>query len=157
MPSASASFSAGCFVDSVVLEVLASLLSERRGGGTPMRQLSVRLAAPAAAVLLVIAAIGFLVAALYETFLQMSDRIAAPLLVAATLAAAAGLIVLSIWAVNARREAGAPRRRERPEKGEADIASFVTEMGAAVSNQRIAPLTAVGLALAAGLARGMRK
>lgn len=122
-----------------------------------MRRLSVRLAAYAVAALLAIAAIGFLVAALYETFLLMSDRIAAPLLVAATLATAAGLVVLAMWAINARREAGAPRRRERPEKEEADIASFVSEMGAAVSSERIAPLTAVGLALAAGLAHGMRK
>lgn len=122
-----------------------------------MRQLSVRLAAYAVAALLVVAAIGFLVAALYETFLLMSDRIAAPLLVAATLAAAAGLVVLAMWAVNARREAGEPRRREQPGKEEADIVSFVSEMGAAVSNERMAPLTAVGLALAAGLVRGMRK
>lgn len=143
-----------------MVELLASFLSEVRGGRTQAQRLPIRLIAYCAvtfvAALLATATIGFLTAALYQTFLLVSDRVGAPLLVAATLAAAAGLIVLAAWAVKACREAGGQTRDERPKDG-GDVLSFVNEMGAAISSRRIPPLTAIGLALAAGVAHGMRK
>jgi hypothetical protein len=144
-----------------VVAILASLLSQGRGGEARGQRLSLRLIAYLASVfvagLLATAAIGFLIAALYQTFLLISDPIGAPLLVAATLAAATGLIVLAFWAVNACRGAGRPARDERQAEDGVDVLSFVDEMGAAISSRRIPPLTAIGLALAAGVAHGMHK
>jgi len=111
----------------------------------------------AAVALLALTAIGFLVAALYQTYLALSDPIVASLLVAATLAAAAGLVVVAMWLAQPRAADGESAHDTDQGDGQGDVLSFLSEMESSISSERLPPLTAVGLALSAGLSRGMRE
>jgi membrane protein implicated in regulation of membrane protease activity len=117
--------------------------------------LSIRLLAFGTAGLLLLAALGFLVVALHVTFVRLTDDVTAPLLVAATLATAAAIVLLVMWLI--RRGANPERERGERKDGADELLSLVGQMSEAIANKTVPPLTVVGLALATGLAQGLRK
>jgi heme A synthase len=138
-----------------VLEILTALLSERRPGGGQAPRLTIRLLAYGTVGLLVLAALGFLMAALHVTFVRLTDEVTAPLLVAATLATAAFLILLVLWLI--RHAANEERERGGRKDGADELLSLVGQMSEAIEDKKMRPLTVIGLALAIGLTQGLRK
>ena len=136
-------------------EILTTLLSEHGRGGGSVRRLTIRLIAYGMVGLLLLAMLGFLMAALHTTFVRVTDSVTAPLLVAATLATAAAIVLLAMWLI--RRVASQERKRDGRKDGADELLSLVGQMSEAIADKKVPPLTVVGLALATGLAEGLRK
>lgn len=140
-----------------MFELVAGLLSDRDGAERAARRVLISVLVYGLASLVGLAAMGFLIASLYETFLRMTDQVTAPLLVAGTLATAAILVVLVYRGAQMARS-----RREQPVRPPVQNSDdggllLVGELSTAIERKAMAPLVAVGLAVAAGFAQGARK
>jgi len=119
-----------------------------------MRRLSLSALSYGAVALFLLAAIGFLIAALYEYLYRLTDPVATALLVAAALGIVALLILIVLWVV--RLASTGKRDRQDEPIGEKELLALASHMGKELAG-KVSPLTAAGLAAAAGFFYGIRK
>jgi len=142
--------------------LISALLAGRLNPVATVRRSGAKLAVRGAAALLALAAGGFVVAGCYRLVEAWTDPLRAPFLVAAGLLVVSAVVLVASGLVAGEVEEVAGKARDAldgDEPGEnpgGDIAALARDLGVDLGG-RVSPLTAVGIALAAGFLYGCRR